>query len=343
MRSNQPLVIPALLGPAALFLAATAVSCAPGRIADPQAAPGSPAAAAAADAAPAGQLWSHITIINWDGTGKEVIHSVRGRVEAPNWSPDGTFLVVNGGGRLWRLPVTGGSLEEIPIGSVTRVNNDHGISPDGRHLVVSEIGGPVYILPIEGGEGRVLTEEIPSYYHGWSPDGEWLAYVARAPGERQFDLFRVPFAGGPSERLTASSAHEDGPDYSPDGRWIYFNSDRAGGSGTGDIWRMPPTGEGPDGVLAERITSDEYVDWFPHPSPDGRWLVFLSYEPGTTGHPADRNVQLRRMPLPGPEPNAAPGEIATIVRLIGGQGTINVPSWAPDGQRFAYVSYSREE
>jgi TolB protein len=333
MLSSRPLLT--------ILMVLTCSACSGARAAPGATEAASPAATPAPP--PPLRVWSYVTVINWDGSGRQVIHSAFGRLEAPNWSPDGRHLVLNGQGKLWRLPVTGGALEEIPLGSIGRINNDHGISPDGRHLVVSENGGPMYILPYEGGEGRAISPERPSYYHGWSPDGRWLAYVARAPGETQFDIFRVPFEGGASERLTFTAAHEDGPDYSPDGRWIYFNSDRAGGPETGDIWRMPAAGEGPNGALAERITSDPFVDWFPHPSPDGRWLVFLSYEPGTQGHPADRHVQLRRMALPGPEPGAQPGPIETVVHLFGGQGTINVPSWSPDGQRFAYVSYVRED
>ncbi len=55
------------------------------------------------------------------------------------------------------------------------------------------------------------------------------------------------------------------------------------------------------------------------------------------GHPANRNVLLRRMPLPGR--SARGGNIEVIARLSGGQGTINVNSWSPDGQYLAFVSY----
>ncbi len=131
-------------------------------------------------------------------------------------------------------------------------------------------------------------------------------------------------------------------DYSPDNKWIYFNSDRAGGPGTSDIWRIPASGAGENDAKAERITNDDYMDWFPHPSPDGKWLIFLSYEKGTDGHPANRNVTLRRMPMPDAKPGAVPDtkKIIEVVKLYGGQGTINVASWSPDSRRFAYVSYT---
>lgn len=287
---------------------------------------------------PASAVTSHVTIISVDGKTKGVIFSAPRLFEAPNWSPDGKYLVLNSEGKLWRLPVAGGELQPIPLGSVARVNNDHGISPDGREIVVSANGGPLFILPFAGGEPRRITEQTPSYYHGWSPDGNTLAYVAKQ--HESFDIYGISVKGGTPARLTMHAAHEDGPDYSPDGKWVYFNSDRAGGGG--DIWRIPASGAGENDAKAEQITNDDYVDWFPHPSPDGKHLVFLSYQKGTEGHPANKDVVLRMMPLPGAAPGAEPAreKIVELVKLFGGQGTLNVASWAPDSQRFAYVSYS---
>lgn len=288
------------------------------------------------------QVRSHITIINYDGTGKRVLHTAAQLFEAPNWSPDGKHLILNSQGKLWRLPVAGGTPQLIPTGTLEALNNDHGISPDGREVAISDNTGPIFIVPFVGGTPRRVTEQKPSYYHGWSPDGRRLAYVSQPTGENQYDLFSIAITGGVATRLTAHANHDDGPDYSPDGRWIYFNSDRAGGAGYGDIWRIPASGAGAGDRLAERITSDGYVDWFPHPSPDGKWLVFLSYEQGTLGHPANKNVVLRRMRLPDAKPGARveTGKITEVVKLFGGQGTINVASWSPDSRRFAYVSYT---
>src|SRR5216683_365607 len=128
---------------------------------------------------------------------------------------------------------------------------------------------------VDGSRRRQMTTMAPSYFHGWSPDGKWLAIVAQRNGN--FDLFRIPEAGGEEQRLTSNAAYDDGPDYSPDGKWIYFNSNR---SGSWDIWRIPAEGAGADDAHAERATSDDWEDWFPHPSPDGKSLVFLSFEKG---------------------------------------------------------------
>ncbi|MBI3693570.1 MAG: TolB family protein [Acidobacteria bacterium] len=256
----------------------------------------------------------------------EIIYDEPRLFEAPNWSRDGRYLLVNSEGRLWKLPVEGGTPQVVATGAVNRINNDHGISPDGKWFAIS--AGHIYLVPATGGEPRQVTSATPSYYHGWSLDGSTLVYCAQRGNN--FDIYSISRDGGPEQRLTTHAAHDDGPDYTSDGRWIYFNSDR---SGNFDIWRIPAQGAGPNDARAERVTSDEWEDWFPHPSPDGKWLVFLSYEKGTKGHPANQNVLLRRMPLGG-------GKAETIRKMLGGQGSINVNSWAPDSKRFAYVRYS---
>lgn len=275
---------------------------------------------------------SHVTLLTLESKAKKVFYSAPKLFEAPNWSPDGKYLLLNSEGKLWRLLLAGGEPEQVPTGSVTGINNDHGISPDGKLLAIS--AGHIHVLPAEGGQPRQVTQKTPSYYHGWSPDGKTLVYCARRDGN--FDLYSIPIEGGDERRLTSHAGYDDGPDYSPDGKWIYFNSDR---SGSWDIWRIPADGAGANDEKAERVTSDEYADWFPHPSPDGKWLVFLSYAKGTKGHPANQDVFLRLMPLPGAKKLGEP-RIEVIDKLFGGQGTINVSSWSPDSKRFAYVSYS---
>jgi len=260
-------------------------------------------------------------------TDRRVVYHTRSHIEAPNWSPDGSYLLYNSGGLIYKLPIDGGEPTVVDSGLLTRNNNDHGISPDGTLLVVSDQSSEdgqsrIHVLPVEGGTPRLVTELGPSYWHGWSPDGETLAYVGRRDDE--YDIYTIPVEGGKETRLTTAPGLDDGPDYSPDGETIYFNSVR---TGTMQIWKMNA-----DGSEQEQVTFDEYNDWFPHPSPDGRWIVFLSYEEDVEGHPPNRDVMLRLMPVEG-------GEIQVIAKLFGGQGTINVPSWSPDSQNVAFVSY----
>ena len=281
-------------------------------------------------------MQSHICVTNVDGQNERVVFSTFEHFEAPNWSPDGKYLLLNSRGRLWRLPLDGsGEPQPVDTGTVSGINNDHGISPDGATCAIS--AGHIYTLPAAGGEPSRITQKTPSYFHGWSPDGRTLAYCAQRDGV--FNLFAIDVNGGEEVRLTFGRGYDDGPDYSPDGKWIYFNSDR---TGSWCIWRIPADGAGPDDARAEQITDDALEDWFPHPSPDGRWLVFVSFPAGTRGHPPNQDVVLRRLPLPGDDvlPRSP---IRELVSLFGGQGTINVNSWSPDGGHFAYVRYSRDD
>jgi Tol biopolymer transport system component len=249
------------------------------------------------------------------------------RIEAPNWLRDGQTLIYNSRGHLYRIPATGGEPAVIDTGFATKCNNDHGVSPDGTRLVISDQSqgedlSLIYTLPVTGGRPHLVTPTGPSYWHGWSPDGKTLVYCARRNDE--FDVYAIPVDGGPETRLTTAKGLDDGPEYSPDGAYIYFNSDRTGRM---QIWRMRP-----DGREQEPITSDEHNNWFAHPSPDGGTLVFLSYEQDVTGHPANKDVMLRRMAL---DTRA----IDVLGRFFGGQGSINVPCWSPDGRQIAFVTY----
>ncbi|MBB4572839.1 PD40 domain-containing protein [Rhizobium lentis] len=259
------------------------------------------------------------------GRAREVWQTDR-LVEAPNFAPDGSYLLLNGDGLLYRLPLDGGEVVQVDTGFAVNCNNDHGISPDGTEIVISdktEFGkSSVYILPIEGGTPRLVTENQPSYWHGWSPDGRRIAYCGIR--DDLFDIYTISVDGGAETRLTHGEGRNDGPDYSADGQWIYFNSSR---TGLMQIWRIHPDGSG-----LEQVTSDNQGNWFAHPSPRNDKVLILSYDPSVFDHPRDLDVRLRLMDMDG-------GNLKTLFELFGGQGTINVPCWSPDGDEFAYVRY----
>ena len=249
------------------------------------------------------------------------------RIEAPNWDPAGASLLVNGEGRLFRVPLDRPTLVPVDTGFARRCNNDHGISPDGSRIVISnhrDRGSEMFLLPSGGGEPALVSVDAPSWWHGWSPDGTTLAYVAARGGRRVIDVYVMPVTGGSETRLTGGEGHCDGPDYSADGSRIYYNCDRGGHA---QIWVM-----GADGADQHRLFADDHVNWFPHPSPDGRHVLYLAYLPGTTGHPADLPVALCLMDPDG-------GNRRRVREFTGGQGSINVPCWAPDGSAFAYMRY----
>jgi TolB protein len=266
-----------------------------------------------------------IAIASFD---RRVVYHTDSHIEAPNWTLDGKTLIYNSRGLLYKIPVAGGNPELIPTGSAKRINNDHGISFDGKMLVISdgtETGrSMIYTLPIEGGEPKKVTPISPSYWHGISPDGETLTYCAERNGN--YDVYTIPVKGGKEMRLTTTEGLDDGPEYSPDGKYIYFNSVR---TGTMQIWRMKA-----DGSDQEQVTTDELNDWFAHPSPDGKWIVYVTF--GTDvpagSHPPNKDVMLRIM-------NLETKEVRVMAKLFGGQGTINVPSWSPDSEHVAFVSY----
>jgi TolB protein len=279
------------------------------------------------------ELYSTLETVDIDSTDRRVVYLAPEHFEAPNWTRDGSAFLFNRDGHIVRLPVNGGEPQVIDTGFATRCNNDHGTSPDGRELAISDNSqgdheSLVYIVPITGGMPRRVTQKSPSYWHGWSPDGKTLAFVGQRNGD--FDIYAVPAetpAGAPAPRetqLTTAKGLDDGPEYSPDGKYIYFNSERTGHM---QIWRMKP-----DGSDQEQVFSDDLNNWFPHISPDGKWMVFLTYGPDVTGHPPNKDVMLRLMSLDDKK-------IIVLAKLFGGQGTMNVPSWSPDSTRLAFVSY----
>jgi TolB protein len=282
---------------------------------------------------------SKVTIYNLSSRNSKTLYETDGIVEAPNWSRDGKWLLINSGGKLYRLPLDDPKPQQIAIGDEYRANNDHDLSRDGKWLAFSASSpssrqSQVFVSAADGSGVKLLTPTAPSYFHGWSPDGKWLAFVGQRNGK--YELFRVAPEGGEERRLTSAGAYDDGPDYSPDGKWIYFNSDRKGGW---NIWRIPSEGGGANDVNAQQITSDAHEDWFPHVSPNGKSIVFLSFPPGTEGHNGRMpGISLRMIKAPGRKPEASP-KIDTLATFFGGQGSINVNSWAPDSKRFAYVVY----
>ncbi len=268
---------------------------------------------------------------------RKVLCSFTDKIEAPNWSRDGKYLIYNSLGKLYKVEIQNPkNIEEINTGFANRCNNDHILSLSGDKIALShntkEDGqSRIYIVPYTGGTPTLITPIGVSYLHGWSPDGKWLSYFARRNGKEIEDVFIIPAEGGEEIQLTNAPGVDDGPEFSPDGQYIWFNSSR---TGLMQVWKMKI-----DGSEQTQVTFDErYNSWFPHISPNGEQVVFISYykeDIDPQDHPADKNVVLQLMPISGENPQV-------VVELFGGQGTINVPSWSPDSKKFAFVSYKKK-
>lgn len=276
-------------------------------------------------------LGSNLEIMEVKTGHRKVLHRSPESLQAPNWTPDGSKLIYNHNGLLFNYDLEEDRPEILDTDFAINNNNDHVLTFDGSMLGIShhteEAGGEsiIYTMPADGGVPRRVTDKGPSYLHGWSPDNKYLTYTGGRDGN--YDIYKIPVEGGKEIRLTTDQALDDGSEYTPDGKYIYFNSARTGSM---EIWRMKP-----DGSDQEQLTDDNLNNWFPHVSPDGKQVVFLSYPESVpaSDHPFYKRVYLRIMPIDGGSPTV-------IAYLYGGQGTINVPSWSPDGEHISFVTNS---
>lgn len=258
-------------------------------------------------------------------------------IEAPNWlQTDDDYLYYNADGLIYKYQISTDTETMLDYGSCNNCNNDHVLSPDNTHMAVSHSAtswmSQIYILPIDGGEPRLITPNAPSFLHGWSPDGKELSYCAfRDHGNGyEVDIYAISSEGGQEWQLTKNAGFNDGPEYSPDGKHIWFISTRAG---LMQCWRMNRDGSG-----HTQMTHRERNNWFPHVSPDGKQVVYLSYSKeglDPSEHLPNMHVELGLM-------NADGTDDRTILKFFGGQGSINVNSWNPDSRRFAFVKYELE-
>jgi Tol biopolymer transport system component len=276
-------------------------------------------------------IGSQMEILNMETGHSRIIYQSPRSFQAPNWMKDDKYLLYNSDGLVYKFDLATNKPAVLNTGNVKNNNNDHVISFDGKMLGLSsssagDDASKVYTVSINGGEPKQITPTGPSYLHGWSPDGKYLAFVGQRNNE--FDIYKKASDGSGKEiQLTTAKGLDDGPEYSPDGKYIYFNSVQ---SGSMQIWRMKPDGSG-----QEQLTNDEFNNWFPHISPDGKWVLFISFEKdvSSSDHPFYKHVYIRLMPADG-------GKSKVIAAVYGGQGTMNTPNWSPDGKYIAFVSNS---
>jgi TolB protein len=271
-----------------------------------------------------------LEIYNIKTNNRQVLARFDHLIEAPNWARDGKTLIYNSQGLIYRFDIKELASEVIDTDFANLCNNDHVLSFDGKYLAIScnveeDLKSRIFIVPAEGGIPRRVTTNGPSYLHGWSPDGALLTYCAERNGI--YNVYAITAAGEDEKRLTFSRGLDDGPEYDPNGAIIWFCSTQ---SGLMQIWRMKA-----DGSEQMQVSHAEMNCWFPHVSPDGRQIVYIAYYIGDLKpeeHLPDKRIQIRLMDRFG-------NHDRVLLELTGGQGTMNVNSWSPDGQSFAFVSY----
>lgn len=277
-------------------------------------------------------IGSNLEVMDVSTGHRKILHKAPNSLQAPNWTPDNRSLLYSSDGLLYRFDLKTSAITKINTGSINDLNNDHILSFDGKMIGISNHLGnrsTIYIMPTTGSDNPVqMTQESwgPSYLHSWSPDKKKLIYTAQRKG--QWDIYQIDVATKKEIPLTNTPTLDDGSEYTPDGKWIYFNSTR---TGTMQIWRMKPDGSNPG-----QVTFDDYNNWFPHVSPDGKWIVYIAFpkEINPDSHPFYQKVYLRLMKTSGSVPR-------NIAYLYGGQGTINVPSWSPDSKKIAFISNTK--
>ena len=174
-------------------------------------------------------------------------------LEAPNWTLQGDALILNGAGVLWRVAIENPQLNHIDISGVPPLNNDHVLDPDGKHIYLSAYDDwQLYRAPLDGGMAMCITgKEGPKglfhFLHGVSPDGKRLAFVGveaeENNGSLRFitaEIYTIKSDGTDYRQITSGGAPADGPEYGPDGDWIYFNTEAF--SQNAQIARMKPDG-----------------------------------------------------------------------------------------------------
>ena len=208
-------------------------------------------------------------------------------LEAPNWTLDGRSLLLNGDGVLWTLDLAGAEagLRRIELTDLPEVNNDHVLDPDGRHVYASAMDAHVYRGALTGGAVERKTPEDGHWHflHGVSPDGKRLAYVEISDLTRPVGRLMVLGPDGSAHLVDTGPDHIDGPEWSPDGAWIYFNTEGfTTAPGHAQLARVPD-----GGGEVERLLTSDTVDWFPHLSPDAAYAVVHQLPRGHAGPPRE--------------------------------------------------------
>lgn len=287
-------------------------------------------------------------------TDRVVLYVTPGSIEGPLWLRDNSGIIFSRSGRLYKLPMRIPVRERLPdgkqgpapvlgaapladgepvlidTGKINAITRVHGLSPDGTHILFVDRsqgtpqtpgGRPppnTYMVPLAGGTPKLLTPTTGAG-SSLSPDGKTFVFDT----DTTPDIFAIPVDGSaPATRLTNNVGRNYGPQFTPDGNFILFCSDR---SGSMQIWKMKPDGSEPT-----QLTKTESNNWFPRLSLNGTYAVFVTYPEATRGDPANNPVEVRRL-------NLTTGANDQMARLIG--GPTSAPTFSPGNNQLTFVSY----
>jgi eukaryotic-like serine/threonine-protein kinase len=252
----------------------------------------------------------------------------------PAFSPDGeriAFRSERQGGGIFVMGRTGESVRRITDNGYTPA-----WSPDGTQLVfatsppnVFRVGpSDLWAVTLASSDRRRLSD-VKGIQPSWSPHGHrityWTVFKEGAYGQRDIDT--IPAEGGTPVPVTSDAAIDWNPVWSPDGRHLYFASNRGGSM---NLWRVA-IDEQSGRVLAqpEPLTTPSALAGHLSISADGRRVAYASFE---------RTAPIETVPF-----DPVSGTItATPVTVVGGSRFLSWVAPSPDGQWLAYYSIGNQ-
>jgi len=279
-----------------------------------------------------GRIRSRVEVFDIDKRHRKIVLEKNQYISSPTWHPIDSQLVVMSDSLLYAIELAAQKDWELIDTKGLTSTLDFGFHPNENVLFVTHldsVGTRIYRLDDRDSlSPQLVTAKAPSIFQAVSPNGEEILYEALR-GKRKNSVYKMNFEKQKEIRLSKTRNGNGGGFYAADGNKIYYHSARSRDT---KIWEMNPLG-----LHQKQLTFDEFYDYAPQISPDGKTLVFLSYLPDNQryGFPLMKQFVLRKLDLT--KENAQP-EILTP--LLGGLGTLGKVAWSADSKKIAFISYS---